>query len=96
MRFTITSYNGMHKVERTDFIQATNAAHRFASVGDLPSTIVDGHGCRWTVWSGATPELVECPGETYSKERKLPVLRCDCAYVFRNDPTESETTCPNP
>lgn len=74
MIFTITSYSAFERTTRDNFDAAAEVAERFARVGDLPSTILDEHGCRWTVWAWGQPTLQECPG----------IGRCDCAWVWRD------------
>jgi hypothetical protein len=72
MIFTITSYSAFDRTIRTTFREAAEVAERFArGVGDLPSTITDQHGCRWIVWAGAQPQLMDCPAVAAGN-------RCDC------------------
>lgn len=63
-QFKITDYSALHAVKRDTFTEAVRQAHQYAAVGNLPATIIDKHGCRWTVWMGAQPELQDCPAVT--------------------------------
>jgi hypothetical protein len=79
MIFTVVNYSAMHRTKVGSFAEAVETAHRYANIGGLPATITDTHGCRWTVWQGAKPELQECPGET---AQLLPGYRCDCEVIY--------------
>jgi hypothetical protein len=65
VKFTVKSYSAFHTAEVSTFAEAEERATRWACEGGLPSTILDTHGCRWTVqaghgWVGA-PALQDCP-----------------------------------
>lgn len=56
------------------FGEAVELARRVAGDGcQLPATIRDGHGCRWTVWPRGDVEFRECPAVEAGRS-----LWCEC------------------
>jgi hypothetical protein len=60
--FTITSYSAFRRTTAESFTYAVEVADGFAREGNLPATITDGAGSRWTKWAGAPVSLEEGPG----------------------------------
>lgn len=60
MRYSVTSYNGLHTAWADCWFDATAKAEEFASQGGrLPATIRDEQGSRWTKWAGEHTQLQE-------------------------------------
>lgn len=57
--FTITSYSAFRRTTAGSFAEAVEIADGFAREGNLPATIKDAAGSRWTKWAGAPVELAE-------------------------------------
>lgn len=80
--FQVKDFSRLHVTTEATFADAVVTGRRYSAEGsgECPSTIIDSHGCQWTVYAIGQVEQVECPAVVAGNSA---YCECDDGWAIR-------------